>query len=279
MSSTTTRDQLSATRFATSTDGTRIAYEVSGSGPALVVVDGALCHRDQGPARGLARELAASFTVHAYDRRGRGESGAGATPYHPDRELEDLAAVLSVAGGHAHVFSASSGAALSLEAANRGLPIDRLVAYEAPFIVDDTHVPHDAALPARMEELVADGSRGDAVALFLRTVGAPRPMIAVMRMFPVWRKLCAVAHTLPHDLAFVIDRQQGRPLPADAYAAVTAPTLVIAGAKSPEYMRNSQAAIVAALPHGRLETLTGQTHMIKARATAPAVAAHLLATT
>ena len=98
-----------------------------------------------------------------------------------------------------------------------------------------------------------------------------------MRLFPVWRKLAAVAHTLPYDLALVIDRQQGRPLPEGAYAAVGAPTLVIAGAKSPEYMRNSQAAIAAALPDGRLETLPGQTHLIKARATAPAVIAHLLA--
>jgi hypothetical protein len=167
---------------------------------------------------------------------------------------------------------------ISLDAANRGLPIDRLVAYEAPFIVDDTHAPHDPELPARMESLVADGRRGDAVALFLRTVGAPRPMIAVMRLFPVWRKLCAVAHTLPYDLAFVIDRQQGRPLPPGVYDAVSALTLVIAGAKSPAYMRNSQAAIAAALPHGRLETLPGQTHMIKAKATAPAVTAHLLGT-
>jgi Alpha/beta hydrolase family len=267
----------SETRFATSADGTRIAYEVSGSGPALVLVDGALCARTMGHARPLAAALASSFTVHTYDRRGRGESGHGEAPYHPDREIEDLTAVIAAAGGHAHVFGASSGAALALNAANRGAAIDGLVAYEAPFIVDGTHAPHDLDLGRRTSLLVADGRNGDAVRLFMRTVGVPGPMVSVMRLLPVWRKLTAVASTLPHDYEIVLGRQQGEPLPAGVYDAVSAPTLVIAGGKSPDYMRNSQAAIAAALPEGRLETLPGQTHLVKAKATAPVVAAHLLA--
>jgi pimeloyl-ACP methyl ester carboxylesterase len=265
----------SETRFATSADGTRIAYEVSGSGPALVLVDGALCQRSMGPARPLAQRLAAQFTVHAYDRRGRGESDAGATSYHPDREVADLAAVIGAAGGRAHVFGASSGAALALRAAQAGLPVDRVAVYEAPYVVDDTHPAVDPALPRRMRALVDEGHRSEAVSLFLRTVGAPRPMIAVMRVMPVWKKLTGVAHTLPHDLSIVIDHQQGRALPADLYDAVTAPTLVIAGGKSPAYLQHAQAAVAAILPDGRLETLPGQTHMIKAKVTAPAVATHL----
>ena len=126
-----------------------------------------------------------------------------------------------------------------------------------------------------MRTLVDDGHRGDAVSLFLKTVGAPGPMVAVMRLLPVWRKLTGVAHTLPYDLALVIDHQQGRPLPAGLYDAVSAPTLVIAGGKSPAYLRHAQDAVAAALPDGRLETLPGQTHMIKAKVTAPVVAAHL----
>src|SRR6478736_8979926 len=158
---TSTQDSVSTTRFATSADGTRIAYEVSGTGPALVLVDGALCQRSMGPARPLAEQLSHSFTVHAYDRRGRGESGPGETAYDVEREVEDLAAVIEAAGGHAHVFAASSGAVLALEAARRGLPIDRLALYEAPFIVDDTHAPNDPDLPARLRSLVDDGKRGD----------------------------------------------------------------------------------------------------------------------
>ena len=271
-------DAMTDTRFVTSSDGTRIAYEVHGSGPAVVLVDGALCQRSTGPARPLATRLATSFAVHAYDRRGRGESGPGETAYDVEREIEDLAAVIDSAGGHAHVFGSSSGAVLALAAARRGLPIDRIALYEAPFIVDDTHTPNDPHLPARLRALVDDGRRGDAVKLFLRTVGAPGPMIALMPLLPVWKKLTGVAHTLPHDLTIVIDHQQGRPIPPGLYDAVSAPTLVIAGGKSPEYLRNAQADVADAVPHGRLETLPGQTHLIKAKVTAPVVAAHLLAT-
>jgi pimeloyl-ACP methyl ester carboxylesterase len=265
------------TQFVTSPDGTRIAYEVTGTGPALVLVDAALCRRAMGPARPLAKHLAGSFTVHAYDRRGRGDSAPGRSAYHPDREIDDLAAVIGAAGGHAHVFGSSSGAALALEAANRGVAIDRMAVYEAPFIVDDTHAPNDPALGERTSRLVDEGRRGDAVRLFLRTVGMAAPMLAVMRLLPVWRKLTAVADTLPHDYEIVLGRQQGRPLPGGVYDGVAAPTLVIAGGKSPAYMRNAQAAIADALPDGRLETLPGQTHMIKAKVTAPVVTAHLLA--
>src|SRR3954454_9105859 len=274
MATDTTHSEDSMTAYAVSADGTRIAYEVSGSGPALVLVDGALCQRCMGPARPLAKLLAARFTVHAYDRRGRGESGAGHTPYHPDREVEDLAAVIEAAGGHAHVFGSASGATLALRAAQAGLPIDRLAVYEAPYIVDDTHTPNDPDLPEQLESLVEANRRGDAVRLFLKTVGAPGPMVAVMRLLPVWRKLTAVAHTLPYDLRLVIEHQQGRPLPDDLYDAVSQPTLVIAGGKSPQYLRNAEAAVASALPDARLETLPGQTHMVKAKATAPVVAAH-----
>ncbi|WP_426241488.1 alpha/beta fold hydrolase [Nocardioides sp. LHG3406-4] len=266
----------SETRHSVSTDGTRIAYDVTGTGPALVIVDGALCQRSMGPARGLASALAGDFSVHTYDRRGRGESDPGATAYSPQREIEDLAAVIGAAGGSAHVFSASSGAALALAGAAAGLPIERLVAYEAPFIVDDTHVPHDPDLGERSRALVEGGRPGDAVRLFMRTVGVPGPMLALMRLLPVWKKLTGAAHTLPHDYAIVLEHQQGRPLPDGVYAGSTTPTLVIAGGKSPAYMRNSQAAIAAAVPDARLETLPGQTHMIKAKVVAPVVTRHLL---
>jgi len=275
MSTDTTPSEDAMTSYAVSADGTRIAYEVSGSGPALVLVDGALCQRSMGPARPLAKHLATQFTVHAYDRRGRGDSGAGATPYHADREVEDLAAVIEAAGGHAHLFGSSSGATLALRGAQAGLPIDRLALYEAPYIVDDTHAPNDPDLPDRMRALVDQGRRGDAVTLFLKNVGAPGLMVRVMKLLPVWKKLTSVAHTLPYDLGLVIEHQQGRRLPDGLYDGVEQPTLVIAGGKSPQYLRNAEAAVAAALPDSRLETLPGQTHMIKAKVTAPVVAAHL----
>lgn len=277
MSSTSTR-ATSETRFAVSADGTRIAYDVTGpddgTAPALVVVEGALCHRAMGAAKTLTPALRDRFAVHAYDRRGRGESGPGASAYEPQREVEDLAAVLAAAGGRPYVFAASSGGALALEAARQGVPMDGLAVYEAPFILDDTHPANPADLPEQLQALIDEGRRGDAVRLFMRTVGAPAPMVAIMRLFPVWKQLTAVAHTLPYDLGLVIGFEQGEPLPEGWYAHVEPETLVIAGGKSPEYLRNAQAAIAAQLPHGRLATLPGQTHMIRAKATAPVLLEH-----
>src|SRR5690348_8599709 len=98
----------------TSKDGTKIAYERSGSGPALILVDGALCSREFGPSPKLAPLLAKHFTVIAYDRRGRGASG-DVKPYAKEREVEDLEALIGAAGGKAFLLGLSSGAALVLE--------------------------------------------------------------------------------------------------------------------------------------------------------------------
>jgi hypothetical protein len=149
------------------------------------------------------------------------------------------------------------------------VPMERLAVYEAPFIVDDTHPGNDPRLPSRLEALVSEGRRGEAVKTFMRTVGAPAPMVAMMRLMPVWKKLTGVAHTLPYDLSLVIEHEQGRPLPDRYYDAVTADALVMAGGKSPEYMRNAQAAIAEAVPKARLEVLPGQTHMIRPKVVAP----------
>ena len=264
----------SPTQYATSADGTRIAYDTNGSGPAVVVVEGALCHRAMGTAKTLRESLGASMTVYAYDRRGRGESGPGASEWSLEREIEDLAAVLDAAGGAPYVVGASSGGTLALEAARRGVAMERLAVYETPFILDDTFRPNSPSLPSEVQALVDSGRRGDAVKLFMKTVGAPGVMVTVMSWTPIWKRLTAVAHTLPYDLAFCSAFQQGRPLPEGYYAEVKPETLVIAGGKSPEYMRNAQAAVAAQLPHGRLLTLPGQTHMVKAKPTVPALLDH-----
>jgi pimeloyl-ACP methyl ester carboxylesterase len=261
------------TRRTTSADGTEIAYEVHGSGPALVLVDGAMCQRAMGPARGLAEQLASSFTVYAYDRRGRGDSGPGASPYAVAREVEDLLAVIDASGGAADVFGASSGATLALEAARQGAPIGRLAVYESPFIVDGTRPANDPRLPEVVSDMVARGRRAEAVKTFLRTVGAPAPVVLLMPLMPAWKRMTAVTHTLPYDLSIVVGHQQGQPLPVGYYAQVAPRTLVIAGGKSPTYMRHAQAAIADAVPDAQLTTLPGQTHMIKPKALAPVLSA------
>jgi pimeloyl-ACP methyl ester carboxylesterase len=250
-----------------SSDGTKIAYEVSGDGPPLVIVDGAMCYRDSGPGRPLAAELAADFTVFVYDRRGRGESSNAEST--PTREVEDLEALVKEAGGTAYLFGSSSGAMLALEAANAGVGAMKLAMYEPPLIVDDTHAPAPESALADMRRLIAEDRRGDAVTVFMKSVDVPGFGIAMMKLLPVWKKLKAVAHTLPNDLELVEGLRQGRPLPVDRWTTATMPTLVADGGKSPTYMRHNAAGMAEVLPNATYRTIAGQTHLVKAKALAP----------
>lgn len=251
-----------------SKDGTIIAYERTGQGQPLILVDGALCYRDSGPSRPLAALLAQHFTVYVYDRRGRGESGDTA-PYAVEREVEDLEALINEAGGSAFVYGISSGAALALEAANAGLAVVRLALYEAPFIVDNSLPPRPDDYLARMDALIAEGSRGDIVRLFMRTVGMPGFLVALMRFMPGWSKLTAIAHTLPYDFRVLGDTGSGKPLPRERWSSASMPILVMDGGKSPTWMRNAMRSLASVLPNAQYRTLEGQTHMLKAEAVAP----------
>ncbi len=250
-----------------SNDGTVIAFDRIGHGSPVILVDGGLCSRTLGPSTPLAKLLAPHFKVLTYDRRGRGESG-DTPPYAVEREIEDIGALINAAGGEAFVWGASSGAALALEAAARFTRIKKLALYEAPFIVDDSRPPTKEYW-VRIGEAVAAGRRGDAVKLFLKAVGAPAFFIALMPLMPVWSKVKAVAHTLRYDGAIVEENQTGKPLPANRWASVTIPTLVIDGGKSPTWMRNAMRSLASVLPNAHYRTLERQTHNVKPKALAP----------
>ena len=255
----------------TSADGTGIGYTKIGNGPALVLVDGALCYRASGPNGPLAEILAAKFTVYTYDRRGRGESG-DSSPFATTCELEDLAAVIHDAGGHAHVYGISSGAVLALDAAQNGAPIDKLAIYEPPFVVDASRSPVPADISEQAERLVASNRRGAAVKLFMsKGVLVPAPFVTLMPLMPAWKRLKSVAHTLPYDLAFLAGTQSGQPLPSSRWIDVTQPTFVVGGGKSPVWMQHSTIEIARALPAARHHVLLGQTHLVKPKVLAPAL--------
>ncbi|NEE04431.1 alpha/beta fold hydrolase [Phytoactinopolyspora halotolerans] len=252
----------------TSNDGTTIAYDRTGDGPPVILVDGALCHRAFGPAAPLAKQLADRYTVYTYDRRGRGDS-TDTPPYAVEREIEDIEALIKEAGGSAFLYGISSGAALAIEAANRGIGVTRLATYEAPYLVDETAPPEPADYRERLEANIAAGKRSDAVRLFMKLVGTPGFAVVMMRMMPVWKKLKAVAHTLPYDHEILKVGRHRRPLPADRWTSVTMPTLVMAGGKSPDWMRNAQTSLADVLPNAEYRTLEGQTHLLKPEAVAP----------
>jgi pimeloyl-ACP methyl ester carboxylesterase len=257
-----------------SKDGTAIAFERTGAGPPLILVDGALCYRRSGPSRALAEKLAPRFTVYTYDRRGRGESG-DAAPYAVEREIEDLEALIGEAGGSAGLAGVSSGAVLALDAANSGLPVTRLALYEPPFIVDDSRPPLPDDYRAELDRLLESDRRADMLKLFMRQVGMPGWLLALMPLMPAWKRLKAIAHTLRYDAAVMGATQSGRPLPAGRWANVTAPTLVAVGGKSEAWMQHGTHALADLLPNAEHQLLPGQTHMVKAKVVAPALAEFL----
>lgn len=249
----------------TSRDGTSIAYERSGAGPSLILVDGALCSRAFGPMRPLAEQLAPHFTVYAYDRRGRGESGDTA-PFAVEREVEDIDALIHQAGGKAFVYGISSGAILALEAACQ-LPdhITKLALYEPPFSIDEQSIARFMDYRTQLGAVLAQGRRGDAVELFMRLVGASDEGVAATRQSPAWPQFEAVAPTLAYDAADMGDSA----VPTERAASVMIPTLVMDGGASFPFMPIAAQNLANAMSHAQRRTLEGQTHDVAAEALAP----------
>ena len=264
---------MTTTGTVTSDDGTAIAFTRMGSGPALVLVDGALCYRQNGPSPDIAPLLAEHFTVYAYDRRGRGESG-DKRPYAMAREVEDLKAVMKQAGDSAFVFGSSSGAALAMQAVAAGLPIRKLALYEPP--LGDPQ-PGDIPLEEsrrQIDALLAADDPSGAVRYFLTTmVGAPGFFVRIMPVLMpgTWARTKSVAHTLPYDLAILGDRS----LLGARAKHVNVPALVIGGEKSSAFLQQSLKHVATMLPDARAELLPGQNHDVSAagKALTPVVTA------
>jgi pimeloyl-ACP methyl ester carboxylesterase len=252
-----------------SKDGTTIGFDRMGEGPPIVLVGGAFQHRAFDPRTAqLATLLAEQFTVYHYDRRGRGESG-DTPPYAVAREIEDLAALISGAGGSAAVYGESSGGNLALDAAARRLAITKIAVWEANVLVDDSRPPLPPDYVQRLTELAASDARDEAVAYFLTTAaGVPAEYLAPMRQTPMWTGMEAVAHTLAYDGAVVGDSMAGTPAAAERWRAVTVPTLVLDGGQT-RWMSTGADALAKVLPRGQRRTLAGQEHGVAAEAIAP----------
>ncbi len=169
-----------------SKDGTRIAFDKQGDGPAVILVDGAMGTRSSGSKPELAKLLAQHFTAYSYDRRGRGDS-EDTQPYAVDREIEDIDALIDAAGGSACLHGHSSGGCLALEAAVKlGDRVKKLAIYEAPYNDDPEAQKAWGAYIKNLTEALATNRRGDAVALFMAYVGMPAAQIEGMRHAPFW---------------------------------------------------------------------------------------------
>jgi pimeloyl-ACP methyl ester carboxylesterase len=250
----------------TSADGTTIAYDRYGAGPPLILVHGAFTDKTHPTMCEVACALAPWFTVVNYDRRGRGDSG-DTQPHAVDREIEDLTALIDVAGGSAMVFGGSSGGGLALAAAAQTQAISRLAVWEPPYHVDDSapYLPYDFG--ARLAGLVGQGRRGDAVELFMvEAAEVPVAAVAAMRAEQSWPAIEAVAHTLAYEAAVM---GPANALPGRRLAAITQPTLVLTGSKSPQWMSNAGRAVAGKIPDARHRVLEGQAHNVAGKALVP----------
>ena len=258
----------------TSIDGTQIAYDKLGKGPAIILVDGALAHRAFYGLVSLADLLADRFTAYTYDRRGRGESSDAAqergAPFAIDPEVEDVEALIDDAGGSACVFGISSGAALVLEAAIRlGDKIRKIALYEAPYRTDASEQQEWNEYVTQLGELLAADRRGDAAALFMKLTGASNDDIEGARQSPMWPTMEAVASTLGYDSISILGEYAA--IPAGA-ASVTVPALVMNGSASYAFMGEAARALARAIPHAQHRVLEGQTHDVAPEVLAPVLA-------
>ncbi len=253
----------------TSKDGTKIAYEAKGLGAPLILIDGALCYRSFGPMGGLSDLLAPHFTVYTYDRRGRGFSSNG-KPFAVAREVEDIDALIEQAGGSAFVFGTSSGACLGLEAALAlGNRISKLAMYEPPYNSDGAARMQWKEYNQNLTRALAEGRRGDAVALFMQFVGTPADQITGMKHAPVWQMFEMVAPTLAYDAAAM---GPGLSAPLDRAAKLRVPTLIMDGGADLTmlpFMHQSATALAKSIPNAQQRTLEGQTHDVDLKVLAP----------
>jgi len=259
----------------TSKDGTRIAYDVYGAGPAIVLVDGATATRAFGGSTELAQNLAErGFTTYVFDRRTRGESG-DTQPYAVAREIEDIEALIDEAGGTANLYGISSGGALALEAAAAlGDKVKKLAVFEVPYMgVDPARIPAREIF-TNTKQLVREGKNGDAFAEYMgKVAGLPEQMLAGMKQAPFWPMMEAVAPSLVNDATVMFGRDFTPQ--KELLEKITMPVLALSGdvdmlpGVDTSFMAKAAEAIAKMVPHGAYKLLSGQSHDVKAEAISP----------
>jgi pimeloyl-ACP methyl ester carboxylesterase len=257
----------------TSRDGTTIAYDRYGNGPAVILVAGALGARKFKDMEELAELLAERCTVINYDRRGRGDS-TEVKPFAVEREVEDIAALIDACGGSASLWGWSSGGALALRATAANVGVDKLSVYEVPFMVQPGLKRPTRDYGERLDELVAADDRNGAVKHFMRNaMGIPAPFVALLRLTPMWKQMKATAHTLPYDWAVLGNHTMyGEPLSPEEWAPVKVSTLVVHGDKTAEPLRKGSEALAQVLPNAELHVLEKTSHNVSMKKLAPVLA-------
>jgi pimeloyl-ACP methyl ester carboxylesterase len=236
----------------TSKDGTMIAYQRSGTGPPLVLVQGTTAdHTRWAPVLPAFEQ---HFTVYALDRRGRGGSG-DAEQYAIEREFEDIVALLDSIEEQVYLLGHSYGALCSLEAACRTSHLRKLALYEPPIPTGTEIYPSEVV--TRIQAMLDAGEREGAVATFLQDIArVPPHEMEILRSAPSWPGRIAAADTILREMRgsneYVFEPAR--------FSAVTTPTLLLLGGDSPAFFKAAIEAVHAALPNSRVVVMPGQQH-------------------
>lgn len=250
-----------------SKDGTTIAYDKQGTGPAVILVAGALCSRLSWSGPELSTLLSSHFTVYNYDRRGRGESG-DIQPYTVQKEIDDIEALIDEAGGSAYLWGHSSGGSLALEATVKlREKVKKLAFYEAPYNDNPQDKPGWRAYINQLKKDLAANRRSDAVALFMKYVGTPVEQIEGMKQSPMWTGMEAIAPTLAYDHIEIL--RNDRAIPIHQASLLSVPTLAMTGDTTDPFIQDATKILSNVIPHAQLCIVEGQSHAVDIKVIAP----------
>ncbi|PYZ94907.1 alpha/beta hydrolase [Salipaludibacillus keqinensis] len=253
-----------------SKDGTILAYDVYGSGPPLIYITGAICHRSFKPVKHDAKIFSTKFTVYNYDRRGRGDSG-NTLPYTVEREIEDIKAMIDVAGGNVFLYGHSSGAVLALEAALRlSSKVKKVMMYDPSYVHDEKEKSEYKRLSRKIHELLDNGKNAKAMTTFLKGIGMPKVFVLLLPLFPGWRTMKALAPTLAYDIALTKNMP-----PVERATQISVPTQIIVGEKSPKSIHDVGRQLSNVIPNAKFVQLSGEDHMVNPKALLPLITGFL----
>jgi pimeloyl-ACP methyl ester carboxylesterase len=243
---------MSTERFAVSSkDGVEISVQKSGSGPALLLIHGAMLNGSLSWGAVLPK-LSEHYTVYAMDRRGRAPSG-DAKQYSIANEADDIAAVLDAIGGQVIVLAHSYGGLATLEALDRLKTVSHLILYEPPVALQ----PRDPAITANLDRALEANDREELATIFLRDqIGVPPDPLARMRSSPIWPIVLQISPTLPRETRTVNTYSASR----ERFANWKVPTTVLLGSVTTGLLKDAAFFLHDAIPGCRLVMLEGQGH-------------------
>lgn len=242
------------TEFTTTARADRVAYDLYGSGPAIIFVAGAGPFRatDQWTTETAKRAAEQGVTTLVFDRLGRGESTAEG-PLTLERELDAIAALLDVVGGSAVLCGHSSGCSISLKAAAAGLPVEGLALWEAPLA---GNAAATQAWSDEIERLIDAGDFEGAKEHYMKDM--PPEWLAGAKASPEWPQIAAEVVSTRADaqsMAWAVAGLEQRSL-----GGIRVPVLAMYGTETFPEMTTAAERIVQALPNAAQKEIPGAQH-------------------